>query len=243
MARAEPASPWLGRRWLLQEMGLHPAQKSLKWHFWKGGGLRVPACCTVLPPRLLAARHAGGCSATGAGILDPLIQTLLGQAHSEPVITQGHSLSGLDLSHLTGRQPQPRMRTGALQQCNRSPRSPGRLVSRTRCAPGVQAAAIHPPPPFPPRVMFLQCQQRWQCPPGKQSWEPHLEQADSKRDHGSGGGCLLTEAGFVSPPVISLGYFSRIRKEGNKGKQQKSSSQEKLEVQVIPGRSSKNCLH
>lgn len=77
------------RKW-----GCIQPREGLKWHFWKGGGLRVPACCTVLRPRLCR-RHGmlGAVVPAGAGILNPLIPTPLGQGHREPVVTRGHSPS------------------------------------------------------------------------------------------------------------------------------------------------------
>jgi len=77
MALAKPASPRLGRRLLLRKMGLHPAQQRSKMAFFGGdGGLRVPACCTVLLPRLRR-RHGmlGAVVPAGAGVPNPLTET------------------------------------------------------------------------------------------------------------------------------------------------------------------------
>lgn len=67
---ATAVSPWLGRRSQHQKMGLHPSSRALKWHFGGGGGLRVPACCSLLPQRLCR-RHG----TPGAVVPGPLPKT------------------------------------------------------------------------------------------------------------------------------------------------------------------------
>lgn len=95
------------RKW-----GCIQPRKSLKWHFWKGGGLQVPACCTVVPPRLPVARHAGGCSASWGRDPEPPYPNTLGPGSQQACRRE----CGFDVSHPAGWQPQPRVRTGSLQQ-------------------------------------------------------------------------------------------------------------------------------
>lgn len=103
---AEPASPWLGRRLLLQKMGLHPAQKKSKMAFLEGRRTTGPGMLHCAPAK--AARHAGGCSAGWGRDPDPPYPNTLGPG-SQPACRHSGIFPdcGFDVSHPAGRMAAP----------------------------------------------------------------------------------------------------------------------------------------
>lgn len=198
---SRPACGWGGachcRKW-----GCIQPSEGLKWHFWRGGGLQVPACCTMLPPRLCR-RHSmlGAVVPAGVGVPNTFTKTPYALGHGSG--SQGASRCsgcslqrGLGMSHL----PAIPARGEPLALCKDGGSATGALAALGDLCPGPgvhrecgllpsSSLPTDDASPVPARMVAP----TWEASSGLH--QP--SRAGGERDRGSGGVCLQTNVDLV----------------------------------------------